>query len=115
MKQELDLAEVLARTGSKEWNECFSSRLEAMRGYLAQEAWEKGIAVYLRAKLGYLIALWIRDGGKQEYRDSGAADYLRGYAAAVEYLLALPASIDGQIDRQEEGKKTGAPKGSAGY
>ncbi len=114
-RNEIDLAGVLANAGSEEWNNCIASRLEVMRGYLAQEAWQKGISVYLRAKLGELLGTFLRKGGTKEYRDAGAADYLRGYAAAVEFLLSLPASVDGQIQREADKKKAGPPRGDAGY
>lgn len=107
---ELDIREVLAKTGTKEWNESIASRLELMHGYLAQEAWTKGINPYLSAVVGNGIRKFLREKSTQS-----DADYLRGFVAGLELVLALPASIEGQISREEDKKKAGPPKGDAGY
>lgn len=110
MKQELDLAEVLAKTGTEEWETAIAVRLEVMRGYLAQEPWQKGIVPYLSAIVGNGLRKFLR--GKSTQSD---ADYLRGFVAGLELVLSLPASVDGQITRTEKEGKPGAPKGQAGY
>ena len=110
MAKELDLAEVLAKTGSEEWNTSISCRLEAMKGFLAQEQWTKGITPYLSAIIGSGIRKFLR--AKSTQQDS---DYLRGFVAALEIVLALPASVEGQIQSEEDRKKAGPPKGGAGY
>ncbi len=100
---ELDLAEVLAKTGSEEWQTAIASRLELMHGYLAQEAWTKGVTPYLSAIVGSGLRKFLR--GKSTQAD---ADYLRGFVAALELVLALPASVEGQINREEsKGKQSG--------
>jgi hypothetical protein len=113
--RELDLSEVLAKTLTDEWQKCISGRLEVMRGYLAQEAWQKGIAPYLSASMGACLRQFMRNGGKPEYRMSGGADYMRGFIAAIEILLSLPASVEAQIAQEEKKVDAGRPQGSAGY
>ena|SRR5271165_6682756 len=107
MKKELDLAEVLAKTGSEEWNNSIASRLEVMRGYLSQEAWQKGIRPFLLAIVGNGLRKFLREGGN--------SDYLRGFIAAIEMVLSIPASVDGQIQRESDKQKAGPAKGQAGY
>jgi hypothetical protein len=99
--KELDLKQVLRETGSKEWNESIDSRLEQMRGYLAQEAWTKGITPYLSALVGNLLRKFLKEGGD--------AEYMRGYIAALELVLALPVSVEGQIQREQNKGKSGGP------
>jgi hypothetical protein len=107
MRKDIDLAEVLEKTGSDEWNTAISSRLEPMRSFFLGEQWQKGINPFLRAVLGNGLRKFLREGGN--------ADYLRGFIAALEMVLALPASVEAQIQREAGKKKTGTPRGDAGY
>jgi hypothetical protein len=113
--RELDFSEVLANTMKDEWQKSISGRLEVMRGYLAQEAWQKGIAPYLSATLGSCLRQFMRNGGKPEYRMAGGSDYMRGFVAAIELLLSLPASVDAQIEQEEKKTESSGPRGQAGY
>lgn len=104
-----EIIEVLTKTGSKEWNEAISCRLEALRAYLAQDEWEKGISIHLKAIMGAAIAKLLA-----EQLTPDAVSYLRGFCAALKLVSSLPQSIEGAIKSEVEKVKSG-PRGDAGY
>jgi hypothetical protein len=100
MPKDIDIVEALVRASSEEWITCIASRLEVMKGYLAQEPWSKGVDPYLRALLGNQLKKFLKEGGN--------ADYVRGFSSALQLMIALPSSVDEQIKREEQkGKSTG--------
>jgi hypothetical protein len=112
MKKDLtgpEILEILANTGSKDWNESLSSRLESVRGYLSQDEWTKGLSPYLRATMGHAMLKML---GESLPHD--ANNYLRGFIAALKMVVSLPQSVESQI-KQEVDKTNSGPKGSAGY
>jgi hypothetical protein len=104
-----EIVEVLAKTGTKEWNEAISCRLESLRGYLSQDEWEKGVSIHLKAIMGHAIAKVM---GEQLTPE--AVTYLRGFCAALKLVTSLPVSVEAQI-KGEVAKTSGGPKGDAGY
>lgn len=104
-----EIVEVLSKTGTKEWNEAISCRLESLRGYLAQDEWEKGISIHLKAVMGNAI---VKVMGEQ--LSPHAVSYLRGFCAALRMVTSLPASVESAI-KGEVQKTSGGPKGDAGY
>lgn len=104
-----EIVEVLAKTGTKEWNEAISSRLESLRGYLSQDEWQKGISPHLRAVMGNAIAKMLG-----EQLTQPANDYLRGFCAALKFVTSLPQSVEVAISGEDMKTKAG-PKGDAGY
>jgi hypothetical protein len=110
MKNEIDFAELLQKSGSKEWNEAIASRLESMRVYLSQDEWKKGIDPYLRGILANGIQKML--GEKCEVRD---VDYLRGMVACAKIILALPGSVEGQIAAEQGKQMASKDRGAAGY
>jgi hypothetical protein len=104
-----EIVEVLAKTGTKEWNEAISCRLEALRGYLSQDEWEKGISIHLKAVMGNAIAKVMG-----ETMTPDAVSYLRGFCAALKMVTSLPQSVEAEISREVVKTKSG-PKGDAGY
>jgi hypothetical protein len=106
----LDFAEILMESGTKEWNEAIASRLEPMRAYLSQDEWKKGASIYFKALIGSGITKFLKQKG--EPRD---ADYLRGFVAALEIVLSLPASIEAQILAEQNKDSAKSDRGTAGY
>jgi hypothetical protein len=104
-----EIVEVLSKTGTKEWNEAISCRLEALRSYLSQDEWEKGISIHLKAVMGNAIAKIL---GEQLTPES--VSYLRGFCAALKMVASLPQSVEGAISTEASKTKTG-PQGDAGY
>jgi hypothetical protein len=108
--KDLDIVEILQQSGSEEWQEAISSRLEPMRAYLSQDEWTKGVSVYLRASIGAALTKWLAQRGKNE-----DADYLKGYIAALRVVLSLPSSVEAEIARVQSGKNATKERGTAGY
>jgi hypothetical protein len=107
---ELDFTELLDKVGTREWQECVVSRLEPLRAYLSQDEWQKGISIYLKASLaGALKSFLIKK------RDEADGNYLRGFAAALQLVIALPSSIEAQIQQQQAESQTTKDRGTAGY
>jgi hypothetical protein len=104
-----DIVENLANAGSEEWSKALSSRLELLRGYLSQDEWTKGIAIYLRAIQGTAMQKML---GEALSHDTN--NYTRGLIAALQIVISLPKTIEAAIEM--ESKKTDrGPKGNAGY
>ena len=105
-----EVVELLAGTGSKEWNECISTRLESVDAHLHQDAWTKGIGIYLRALQGGAVAKLLN----QEV-PADAVGYLRGFAAALRVVICLPQSVSAQIEQEQNKSEKKGPQGTAGY
>jgi hypothetical protein len=103
---EIDIAEILRKSSSKEWNAALSSRLELMYAYLGREEWSEGVSVFLRAVVGNQIKKFMAEGGN--------AEYVRGFYACAELILALPISVAKAMAKEESPKPQG-PQGDAGY
>jgi len=108
--KDLDYAEILANSCTKEWQECIKCRLEPMRAYLSQDEWGKGLSIWMRALIGDGIRKIIR-----ERQDQSNTDYLRGYVAALEQIIALPTAIEAQILAEQNKDSSKKDRGSAGY
>jgi hypothetical protein len=106
MKKELDFVEILEKGGSEEWNTALSGHLEAVKGWLAQDAW-KHVQTYLKAVAAAGIDKLLKEGGN--------LDYMRGFITALRLVLALPSSVKGQLDLQDEKQKRAGKIGPGGY
>jgi hypothetical protein len=104
-----EIVELLSKTGTKEWNEAISCRLESIRGYLMQDEWEKSISIHLKAVMGNAIAKVMGETLNQD-----AVSYLRGFCAALKMVTSLPQSVEAAIKGEVNKEKSG-PKGDAGY
>lgn len=112
MKKELtgpEIVETLLKTGTKEWNESISSRLESLRSFMMTDEWQKGVSPYLRAAQGHAIIKLLGESLPQD-----ANNYLRGLIAGLQLVVSLPATIEAEIQRQSK-KPDSGPKGNAGY
>jgi hypothetical protein len=100
-----DAMEVIAGTGTKEWNESLSKRLESVRSFLDQDEWKKGIALYLKAIQGGAMAKLINENlGPDGY------SYTRGFIAALRVIVSLPSSIDAQIENENKRATSTGPQ-----
>jgi hypothetical protein len=100
-----DVIETIASTGTKEWNEALSKRLESVRSYLDADEWQKGISVYLRAIQGGAMAKLINDNlGQDGY------SYTRGFIAALRLVISLPQSIEAQIENEAKRSSATGPQ-----
>ena len=104
-----EIIELLTKTGTKEWNEAISSRLESLRSYLRQDEWTKGIDIHLKAVMGNGIAKMLGESLSQD-----ANNYLRGFIAGLKMVSSLPNSVEVAISGEVQKTKSG-PKGDAGY
>jgi hypothetical protein len=105
-----DAIELLEKTGTKEWNESISKRLEPLSAYLDQDDWKKGIAPYLKALQGNAVVKMINESCPPD-----GINYLRGFIAGLRIVLCLPQSIESQIKQEQSKDNKGKPSGTAGY
>lgn len=105
-----EVVEILEKTGTKEWQEAISSRLESLRSYFGQDEWAKGISPWIRAVMGHGISKILG-----ETLDQNAYQYTRGFIAGLRLVLTLPTSIDGQIQAADAKQKAGKPDEKSGY
>jgi hypothetical protein len=105
-----EATELLEKTGTKEWNESLSKRLEPLSAYLDQDDWRKGIAPYLKALQGNAVAKMLNESCPPD-----GINYLRGFIAGLRVVLCLPQSIESQISQEQSKEHKGIPTGTAGY
>jgi len=105
-----EVVEILAKTGSKEWNESLSKRLESLAAFLDQDEWTKGVSVYLKALQGNAVVKMLNEQIPIE-----GIHYLRGFVAALRLVTCLPQSIETQISQEQSKVHKGIPNGTAGY
>lgn len=92
------------------WNECISPRLETIKSWFKQPAWEIGIGAYLTLQHKNLQKLLNK--GCASQRDE---DKLRGRILMLEELLELPSVVTHNITVAEKEKTRPKPSGTAGY
>lgn len=105
-----EIVEILAGTGTKEWNEAISTRLSQVDNYLHQDTWTKALSVYFKTVQGNAIAKILN----QSLPAEGVA-YLRGFAAALRLVIALPRSVEAQIEQENKKDEKKGPAPTSGY
>ena len=105
-----EIIEILLKTGTKEWNESISTRLESVRSFLDHDEWTKGISPFLRAVMGNGIAKLLSENCQPD-----AYNYTRGFIAGLRMVTSLPTSIEAQIQQADAKSKSGKPDETSGY
>jgi hypothetical protein len=109
MATEFKIEDFLTKHGTKEANECLSSRLESLRAFFDNDEWKKGVSIHIQALIGDMMQTWLLK------RTNVSEEFARGYCSALIRVLALPTTVENQINTEAANKKTGASIGTAGY
>jgi len=108
--KEPDYVQLLSDIRDPKLRGCITSRIPAVNSWFSQDAWHKGVKIYLQDALGHAA---------EKVFDVKTTDaetqYARGFAAALRLLLVLPDYISQQVDNEETKQKQAASRGQAGY